>query len=426
MSINKNIVVFIRSHNDFDHILPILDYLINVKLLNVTIYGVTSQGYEKCEKHILYVTEVLKTDIIPFEQIHYNYFSRYILILADLMYKKPKCKLHLLNLFFAFLLSNFRRLIQKIVSIHVRKFIINLPKNTILLADFSTENHFPYKYFIKYSNKFNIPIVAYLHGYYIFDNLNPIKSKKQRAPSKVSYFINKYLFGKCARYYDGYLVGTYQKDKYFKSNLYGTFTKHSRVIEIGVPRFTREWISKFSVGYGLSSYKKRHKKSIKVALFVSNIKFGVNTELVNKIVNKLVAVNGVDLKIVSHTRGIGYESDFNASLVAKKSSSEIIEWADIGIVYGSSMIFEMLVRRVTVVIPKFIDSNTTIFEGKNICIESNSVEDLVEFICDIKSVENKINNIDVDNFINEYVYANCKTYEDLMDKFYYNIINFKK
>ena len=72
MSINKNIVVFIRSHNDFDHILPILDYLINVKLLNVTIYGVTSQGYEKCEKHILYVTEVLKTDIIPFEQIHYN------------------------------------------------------------------------------------------------------------------------------------------------------------------------------------------------------------------------------------------------------------------------------------------------------------------------------------------------------------------
>ena len=99
----RNIVVFIRSHNDFDHVLPILDYLINVKLLDVVIYGIPN-GYEKCEKHLSYVAEMLKMDVIRFDKIHYNSFDKFLLeitnLIQNLIHKQQKFKLYILNLSF--------------------------------------------------------------------------------------------------------------------------------------------------------------------------------------------------------------------------------------------------------------------------------------------------------------------------------------
>ena len=41
------IIVFIRSHNDFDQVLPILDYLIRIKNQVVEVYGV-GDDYKNC------------------------------------------------------------------------------------------------------------------------------------------------------------------------------------------------------------------------------------------------------------------------------------------------------------------------------------------------------------------------------------------
>jgi hypothetical protein len=82
----------------------------------------------------------------------------------------------------------------------------------------------------------------------------------------------------------------------------------------------------------------------------------------------------------------------------------------------------MLVKGVTVVIPKFISFNTTIFESNNVCISPNSLSELEKFICDY-SPENKINKDVIDNFLSDYVYGNSKTYEELMGKFYYHIVS---
>ncbi len=425
----RNIVVFIRSHNDFDHVLPILDYLINVKLLDVVIYGIPN-GYEKCEKHLSYVAEMLKMDVIRFDKIHYNSFDKFLLeitnLIQNLIHKQQKFKLYILNLFFILILSNLRRFIQLVLSVSIRKFIKKLPDNTVILADFATESHFPYKYFIKYSNAFNIPIVSYLHGYYIFDNLNVLDLMNPRLSKTYIDLFDKYLLGRWrGEYYDSYLVGPYQKDKYFKSDMYSDFRKLSRVIEIGIPRFTREWINKFSIEQ-LSNKKDRVNSDIKVALFVSNVRFSVNIDAFNNLINKLSLADGIDIKIVPHTRGEVIKIGCNNVLATQKSSSEIIQWADVGIVWGTSMVFEMLIRNVTVIIPKFIDSNTTIFEGKGVCIESDSIEGLIESIYNVKSEENKITGKSIDKFINEYVYGNFSTYEEVMNKFYYHIINSKK
>ena len=52
----KNLIVFIRGHNDFDHILPILDYLINYKSKEVCVTIYTHLYVDdKCKKHIDYL-----------------------------------------------------------------------------------------------------------------------------------------------------------------------------------------------------------------------------------------------------------------------------------------------------------------------------------------------------------------------------------
>jgi hypothetical protein len=64
------IVIFIRIHNDFDHALPIIDYLIRYKHQSVIIYGLGKE-YRKCNKHISYVENVLLNKIISFEDEFY-------------------------------------------------------------------------------------------------------------------------------------------------------------------------------------------------------------------------------------------------------------------------------------------------------------------------------------------------------------------
>ena len=416
----KNIVVFVRGHNDFDHVLPILDYLIKEKLQNVTILSHLYVN-DKCKKHIAYVKKELNKDVIDFNSMYLSSVDKMLLRVVEVLNKDFHCKFGFLCIFFDLLKTNLRRLCHIVVSISVRKFIKSLPNNTIILADFGTENQFPYKYLIKYSNFFDIPIIAYLHGFYVFDNIDPIGVKTIENRKWLVNFINKYLFGRGNRkYYDRYLVGPNQKDKYFCSDLYRNFTEVSRVVEIGVPRFTLEWVNKFSNINTCN--EKKISDNLKVALFVSNTKFGVNTKYLNSMINQLVATSGVDLKIVPHTRSGATSLGSNVSFVTKENSSEVIHWADVGIVYGTSIIFEMLVKGVTVIIPKFIDNNVTVFEGKNICIEVDSINDLIDCIHNLKPINNRF----LDIFIKEYVYGGFDTYKELMDEFYFNILSESK
>jgi len=413
----KNLIVFIRGHNDFDHILPILDYLINYKSKEVCVTIYTHLYVDdKCKKHIDYCENILKNKTISFNTIHFNSMDRFLLKVIKVLNKNSHPNLFFINM----LVTNLRRLFQTIASLSVKKFIYNLSDGTVILADFGTENQFPYNYFIKYSNIFNVPIISYLHGYYIFDNINAINTQTPKLPKHFVNLINKYLFGKKDReYYDKYLVGPCQKNKYFRSDLYSNFNKTSRVIEIGIPRFTYEWVNKFT------DNKPKVEKEIgnlKVALFVSNIKFGVDIDSLNNMISKLCLTNGVDLKIVPHTRSGITNIKEHMSFVTKKTSSEVINWADVGIIYGTSIAFEMLIKEVVVIVPKFISHNTTIFEVKGVCIEPESVEELIKYVSDLV-LANNIKIKDVNAFINKYVYGDCDTYKKLMERFYYHIVN---
>jgi len=68
-------IVFVRIFNDFDHALPIIDYLTRYKGQVVTIYGI-GEEYKKCNKHISYLEDILSNKVIPFEEKFREYIIK--------------------------------------------------------------------------------------------------------------------------------------------------------------------------------------------------------------------------------------------------------------------------------------------------------------------------------------------------------------
>ena len=415
------IVIFIRIHNDFDHALPIIDYLIRYKHQSVIIYGLGKE-YRKCNKHISYVENVLLNKIISFEDEFYLKHHKFYFGLMNSIGKFPNLKIKIVDLLFNALFSQVRRIVYYLASGSVESFVSQLSKKTVIMADFGTEGQFPYKYIIKKSQKKGIPIIAYLHGFYIWTNLNVMYIKKPKLPVNITNLLNKWLFAKgIDTYYDKYLGAPNAADTHFRSNLYPGFDKFERVVGIGIPRFSFEWIDRFARNGPV--IRKINNDKIYVALFLSGENYEVNSESLKETVDWMINSNLINLTIKPHPRvglsGLDKNNLPIASKVSELNSSDIIEWADVGILYGCSIALEMIIRNVVVVVPKYIDNNKTIIEEKNACIAVESLQELSNFFdkySDDAILPSKSN---IDTFIKEIIYGNNSSYEEMMDKYTY-------
>jgi hypothetical protein len=195
-----------------------------------------------------------------------------------------------------------------------------------------------------------------------------------------------------------------------------------RFKEIGLPRYSYEWEQIFVKNWGRNNVENTG-SSINIALFLSDLKFNVNSKCLKELVDKLIDHNGVNFKIVSHTRQgvVGIHKDA-ISYVTSMNSTDTIEWADIGVVYGSSIAFQMLTEDVLILIPKFIQRNRTIFEDNNVAIISDSLNEMMSFINNYKKGKNMVDKEDVSAFIQKYVYGGYDSYSEMMEEYYKHII----
>ena len=195
------IFFFIRTHNDIDHGLPLLDYLVRNKSLKIRIYAV-GEGYKEFKRHISYIEDVLCLQVESFEDRYYSTTNRFILSILDRIggcNGRTTCLIH--NL----IVANLRELCWWLSSGSARKFIENLPGNSIVMADFGTEKTFPLQYIIRFAKKSMVPTISYNHGYNIFSNLDAIKIKKPKLPQLINNFITRFFFHKRqTEYYDKY------------------------------------------------------------------------------------------------------------------------------------------------------------------------------------------------------------------------------
>jgi hypothetical protein len=414
-----DIVFLVRHHNDFDHALPIMDYLITKKKQKIIVYGV-GEGYKNCKRHISFLKNVLSTKIIPFEEKYYSNLNRIVASIIDK--RKLKNKKTSDNFLVRVVGANINRILFYFLSGSAKRLVRSLSVDSVILADFGTEGLFPYKNIIKSAKKYEIKVIAYLHGWYVFRNKNPIRLEKIRL-NKAKEFINKFIFGigHNILHYDTYMVGPETNDTYFKSVLYKQSPSPSIVMELGVPRFSYEWMERFVNNWMRKEQLQSNDDNIKVVVFISNEKFNVNKiELIDTL-KELSKNKRTTLLISPHTRsglsGLSKDDLFISRHISKLDSTELIKWADIGIVYGTSIGLQMMVENVTVVVPTYIDHNITMYKDYDACVSINSVRGLIKYIDRYPDRRDQPNPDDIKLFINNIIYGGHLNYEDMMNKF---------
>ena len=412
-----NIVLFIRSHNDMDHALPILDYLIRIKHISVKVYSV-GNDYKENTRHLSYMKDILSISVMSFEDEYYSTLNRKLLKIVYKLSKRVRSENRLFKVVYEIFYANIKNLILCLSSGAAKRFIGNLPVTTSIMADVGTEAKFPYKYIIKSAQRNNFPIIAYHHGFIVFVNSDFNKVVPSTLNPLLNSFLIKILHKKNNVFYDKYLIGKRAPGTYFGGAENPSFTDYSRTVEIGLPRFSFEWMDIFIKNWN-RKVKENDSSSdyINVSLFISNVKFNVKKDILKEIIDKLIFLKKIKLIIVPHTRS-GFSGFNNVNYypyLTDMSTTDVIEWSDIGIVYGSSIGFQMLSERVTMIVPKFIDGNRTVFEDGNVCVVSKTLDDMIDFINNYKKGTDIVDNAIVEKFINEYVYGGYNSYEEMMD-----------
>jgi len=399
----RRLNIFIRSYNDFDHILPIIHFLHNKNFVELKIFGY-SERYLSCHEHIEFLKN-LGYEIKNFEDEYFGHISKKVLKLRNFInLYNPKLKNKYYRYLIIYLQKSFNIFLEKILSFNIKRFVSQDAPQSITLMDFLTENHFPNKYFIKYSNHYKRPIIAYLHGWYIFTDTEKQVSGT-RGKNRVLKLLLRLLFEKKIRVYDKYILGPTQKTFWGLNKI-----ESNRLIEIGIPRFTYEWINCFQKK---DKYDKETK--CRVAIFLSNKKFGVDLHKLTKLIKIISELKYVTLKIVPHTRqglsSLNVEANNLQKFLTNDSSYRVVDWSDVCIAYGTSMISEMLIKKKPVIVPDFLHTKETIYTKEEVCYSSKSASDLIDNLTTYKPDTEKVN-----LFIKNHIYGGYDSYDHLMNK----------
>jgi hypothetical protein len=154
---------------------------------------------------------------------------------------------------------------------------------------------------------------------------------------------------------------------------------------------------------------------------MSHPKYNVHMHNLIETIKKLSMCNDINFVYKPHTRhglnGINCNK-LNAYNATDISSIELSSWADVGIVYGSSISFQLVIDNVAFIMPRYLHSNTTIFDAGDVCIVVDDIVSLIDIMKhSVEEISNMTNQKKINNFIKYYVYGE-KSYSDLMESFY--------
>jgi len=141
-----------------------------------------------------------------------------------------------------------------------------------------------------------------------------------------------------------------------------------RAVTIGNTRFDTDWIldhQKRLLGQGKSL---EDFSGTKIGFMMSKMEYGLDPAEVFLFVSKLALRDNTKIVLKPHTRGMSlreYRSRIsdNVTIADNVSSSEIIDWADIVIFTGSSIIFEAMIKRKRVLFLAALQKYQTIFDA---------------------------------------------------------------
>lgn len=408
------IKILLRSYNDFDQILPVVDYLKKYTDHNLEIHK-SSSVIDNCTDHLNYLKNKYNIKVVDFYDVHFNKKDlKKIFLYKDIekfVYKilKPFFWGDLIARYFC---TRLQKLFEKII----KKNILNhFDKSTIFLLDTGNEQTYPLNIIIKHINS-----ICFAHGYSVYVNLDCSRKKilnNRLLKDRIKIFLNNY---KRRPYSNKYITAPLQRDTYFKSSLSPEFYAIDKVKEIGAPRFTKEWCKELSKLYKNIQFSYGDSNKTNIVLFVSHFSYNVNEQSFYDLFKTMNECENINFVFKPHTRGnlYGVEEDRISGFNAQDIPSFVLSrWADIGILFGSSIGLQLLNDKTPILLPNYIDSNQTIYEKYNLCKVVHSNEELKKMVRMKKESLEKIrSDKDIGNFLKKFVYGG-KNYQDMMSSF---------
>jgi len=382
--VKNNFIIFIHDYSELDMIMPFIDYVITKHNDRVTLYT----DYKNIPDAACYHLEYLKT----YHKIKLKYFleeppfrkHRYILLLHDkikqFQMKRKKARMKFSYIAYMISLASviMRRLAENIIEKSIKKYVDKLNDSDMIIMYYSGEASFPGSVVVDFAEKRGIKTIGYFNGIYIYSNLE-YTAKKRGGKIGLKTRLLRFIKDRKRVYCAYYLVGRTMKTAFFSSNTAFDFKGMDRLYETVTPRFTRGWIKTFKTYLATTDqFDFGDKKKINVVLFLSRVKQNVIERELVDMFNLLSVINNINFVYKSHPR-FNYVIDkgYDASNV---NSFQLSDWADVGILFGSSIAIHLLLDNVPIIVPSFVHTNSTILEKHKICITANSLDELTNIL----------------------------------------------
>jgi hypothetical protein len=211
------------------------------------------------------------------------------------------------------------------------------------------------------------------------------------------------------------------------------YMKQENIVRLGNLRMDAPWIERLHAEilkepyYPLAKTSARlPEKGIKIVIMLAKMNYGVEADNLKNLIRALGAMEGVQLAIKPHTRGMKFdfmpESEIgSAVLVGDIPSAILCEWADMLLFTGSSIAFHSMVLGRSVGYLKFCQKLETFFDHDPGVHMIGSLEELLQILSSNIEQETKpAPHSQAEKFLEKHVYAgrpdrqSCKYYREFI------------
>lgn len=348
----KHTIFCFKSFNDIDHITPLFWFALSQNESVIILWF----GEKPIEEFpILY-------KIIEKKKIKYYSINKGLLIKKMILWNFFACVIFLIK-------NNVQRIIVDWFRPNIREI-----KGQLFLA----------------SKILGLKCFALPHGYFIYknDDFNDKINEEGRKDS----------FKKRNQIYKYYLNNLSQKEIFVNKGL-----NESIVAINGNMRFSKLWHN-----YLLENHFQSSEETIKVLFFTPHWSYNVNKEETLRLIDRLIdSFSPSELKISLHTRGSGDLTDkkYLPYLASQEElSGQLIRNSNITICFGSSIIFEAILQKKFIINPKYLHTNTTIYDDYDAIFSPDSEQQTLKYIEEILNHSISKNSNQYDEIIFKHVY----------------------
>ena len=258
---------------------------------------------------------------------------------------------------------------------------------------------------LRSAKKMSIPTLALPHGVYLYTN----EFTKATSSAKQKF----YKFNR----YDYVIV----QNQLRKDVLANSGISRDKICVLGSARFCKEWITqnnkilpRMIESNGTGAGK------LKVVFMPSKPRCRVDVERMQNTINILASLREIEGVVKPHTR-TGREAYLFHNMplpnVSRVHTPELLEWADVVLIIGSSVITEALMQNKPVLYLKYLHANTMLFEECGACWTIYNESELEQALqsLQIKKKEVPYSVENVNRYLSEVVYGGENTRDVLRD-----------